>query len=88
MELRNCMEKFVFDRLDDIVAKDPTICKCEICRTDIAVLALNSLKPYYVSTDKGDTYTRLQLYEKDNEIDIVCAIAKAIRIVNARPRHA
>lgn len=88
LELRICMGKFVFDRLDDIAAKDPAICKCEICGTDIAALALNRLKPCYVSTDKSDTYTRLQLYEKDSENDITRATAEAIRVVNARPGYA
>lgn len=87
MTLKNCMEQFVFERIDDIVSKDLHICKCDKCRMDIALLSLNSLKPYYVSTEKGDTYTRLELYEKKNEIDILCAIAKAIAIVSANPRH-
>lgn len=85
--IKNCMEDFVFEHLDDIISKDSKICKCSQCRTDIALLALNHLKPYYVSTDKGDTYTRLALYEKTSEVDILCAIASAMNIVAANPNH-
>lgn len=87
MKIKNCMEQFVIERINDIMLKDNKICKCEQCKTDIALLALNSLKPYYVSTEKGDTYTRLSLYEKNSEIDMLCAVAKAIAVVGANPRH-
>ena len=85
--IKNCMEDFVFERLDMVLAKEPNICKCETCRTDIALLALNNLKPCYVSTEKGDTFTRLALYEPENDINILCAIAQAISVVGANPRH-
>lgn len=86
-QIKNCMEDFVFERIDMVFAKEKNICTCDMCRTDIALLALNRLKPYYVSTERGDTFTRLALYEKNSEIDILCAIAEAIGIVNANPRH-
>ena len=47
-QIVNCMEKAVFDHLDNIINENKTICKCEKCRMDVAVLALNTLKPHYV----------------------------------------
>lgn len=85
--IKNCMEQFVFEKIERILPEQHNICKCEKCKTDIALLALNKLKPHYVSTDRGDTFTRLALYQKNNEIDILCAIAEAITIVEANPRH-
>lgn len=85
--IKNCMEEFVFERIESILLEQKNICKCEQCKTDIALLALNKLTPHYVSTDRGDTFTRLSLYEKNNEINIICAIAEAITIVGANPRH-
>lgn len=87
LKIKNCMEDFVFSHLDEIISRDNTICRCDRCRTDIALLALNRLKPYYVSTEKGDTYTRLALYEKNSEVDILCALAYAISIVSVNPNH-
>jgi hypothetical protein len=48
------------------------------------MLALNNLKPHYVSTDKG---TNISLYEKNNEIDIMCPLGRAIKIVGDNPQH-
>lgn len=87
MKIKNCMEDFVFQHLDDFLEQNQNVCKCEQCKTDIAVLALNSLKPCYVTTEKGDLYTRLELYETENEVDIFIALGKAIDIVEANPRH-
>ncbi len=87
MKIKNCMEDFVFNHLDDVLGQNQHICNCEQCKTDIAVLALNRLKPYYVSTEKGDLYTRLELYERENEVDIFIALSQAIDIVEANPRH-
>ncbi|MBP2630706.1 MAG: Late competence development protein ComFB [Firmicutes bacterium] len=87
MEIRNVMEEFVFKHLDKIVNSDDTICRCDKCRIDVAMLALNNLKPHYVSTDKGSIYTNFALYEKNNEVDIMCAIGRAVKIVGDNPRH-
>lgn len=87
MKIKNCVEDFVFEKIDSVLKEDSTLCRCEKCRTDIALLALNSLKPRYVCTDMGDTYTRLDLYEKVNNLDIMCAVARAVTIVKEKPRH-
>lgn len=81
------MEDFVFGHLDKILASHPNMCKCQKCRIDVALLALNHLPPHYVCTNKGDVYTRLSLYEQKNEFDILIAIEDAAKIVEANPRH-
>lgn len=87
MEFNNIMEEFVFKHLNKMMNSDEKICKCEKCRMDVAMLALNNLKPHYVSTDKGNIYTNISLYEKSNEIDIMCALGRAIKIIGDNPRH-
>jgi competence protein ComFB len=81
------MDKFVFEHLDKMMNSDDSICKCEKCRMDVAMLALNNFKPHYVSTDQGIIYTSISLYEKNNEIDIMCALGRAIKIVGDNPQH-
>jgi competence protein ComFB len=81
------MDKFVFKHLDKMMNSDDSICKCEKCRMDVAMLALNNFKPHYVSTDQGIIYTSISLYEKNNEIDIMCALGRAIKIVGDNPQH-
>jgi len=87
VEINNIMEEFVFKHLDKMMNSDENICKCEKCRMDVAMLALNNLNPHYVSTDKGNIYTNISLYEKSNEIDIMCALGRAIKIVGDNPQH-
>lgn len=87
MKINNIMEEFVFKHLDKMMNSDENIYKCEKCRMDVAMLALNNLNPHYVSTDKGNIYTNISLYEKSNEIDIMCALGRAIKIVGDNPQH-
>lgn len=87
MAIKNCAEKFVEEHLAQVLVKNPSICQCSMCHDDMMALALNQLKPYYVVTDNGDMYTRLQLYSRDNDMDILLAVAKAVEQVSAHPRH-
>jgi len=87
VKIKNSMEDFVFSRINGILAEYADVCKCEQCRTDIALLALNNLPPRYVCSDKGDTLTRFDLYQPENEVDMIREIAKAVEIVSVNPHH-
>ena len=87
MELKNYMETLVLEQLDSVLAKYPDCCKCERCRQDIAILALNHLPPKYISSQKGSLFMKLQTMSMENSIQIVEQIAKAIEIVKHHPRH-
>lgn len=85
-ELRNYMEFMVFDSLNHIIA-DLKICDCDICKHDIAAIALNQLQPKYVVTKKGEIYTKLNVLQQQFEVDVISALTKAANIVNEHPRH-
>lgn len=87
MTLKNNMEFFVQERLDRVLKQYPNACRCEKCRMDIIILALNNLPGKYVNTRKGDLYTRLDSYEQVNDMKIVQEIARAIEVVSKNPRH-
>lgn len=87
MAIRNCAEKFVEEHLARVLAKNPSVCQCQRCHDDMMALALNQIKPYYVSTEDGDMYTRLNLYSRDNDMDILLAVAKSVEQVSAHKRH-
>ncbi|WP_276838478.1 late competence development ComFB family protein [Anaerovibrio lipolyticus] len=87
MVLKNYMEDFVLDKLEELIPKYPGCCFCENCRTDIVNLALNHLPPKYVSTDKGQVFARVEYFNRQNEVEIVKQIAAAIEQVEAHPRH-
>ena len=87
MELKNYMETLVLDQLDSVLAKYPDCCKCERCRQDIAILALNHLPPKYISTNKGSLYMKLSTMSVERSIQVVEQLAKAIETVKKNPHH-
>lgn len=87
MQLKNCMEDLVWERLDEVIASNSRVCNCENCRYDIAALALNFLPPRYVVTATGETYAKIRALENQFNIDILTAITHALQIVSSKPHH-
>jgi competence protein ComFB len=87
MELRNLMEDIVWQRLDEVLAEQKTICGCDQCRMDMVALALNSLPPSYVVTQRGEIYSKADILENQCYVDVVSAITKAVCVVKNKPRH-
>lgn len=87
MELYNLMENVVFNAIDSIQKDMEGICKCEKCRFDIAAIALNSLTPKYVVTEKGYLYAKANNMNYQFNTDVIAAVTKAIEIVGKNPQH-
>lgn len=87
MELKNYMEMLVLDKLDTVLAQYPDCCKCDRCRQDIAILALNHLPPRYISSAKGSVFMKVNSMTTENSIEVIEQIAKAVEIVQKNPRH-
>lgn len=87
MAIYNIMENFVLEIIDSVLKTKPDICTCEKCRDDIAALALNKLKPRYVSSRMGDLFTRTELMDSKLRTAIVVNIAEAAEKVAVQPRH-
>lgn len=86
LELKNYME-YCVDSTIDKVLKDLNCCTCEHCVFDIKAIALNSLPPKYVATEKGQLYTKLYSLQHQFDVDIISALTKAAEIVSRSPRH-
>ncbi len=67
--------------------EDTDGCKCEDCRSDIMAITLNNIKPKYVSSTKGEVFSRAEEYNITKEVEIISELTKAIQIVNKNPRH-
>lgn len=85
--LKNCMEDFVWNFMDEVLAKYPEACSCTICRYDIAAIALNSLPPRYVVREKGEIFSKISTLEVQYRADVYGALTRAIMTVQANPRH-
>jgi len=87
MAFINMMEKLVEIRLDERM-KVSGACNCEQCREDIKCIALNNLPPKYVSTPKGELFSKIdQQMIRQNVLDIDVAVINAMEFVNKNPRH-
>ena len=83
----NVMEQMVDEKLSELLDKRDC-CKCKQCVDDMRAIALNHLKPKYVSTEAGVLYTRVAAsMEKQSNMDINVAVYNAIDIVAANPHH-
>ncbi len=85
--LYNVMEGIVEEALDSILMNFDC-CKCNKCRNDIMAIALNNLKPHYVSSGMGELISRsgIQLWAQE-ETDVLAKLAAAAEHVKNHPRH-
>jgi competence protein ComFB len=85
-KITNCMEISVEECLDKLL-EESNGCKCEKCRYDMMAIALNNLKPYYVTTHLGEVITKIKNMEQQSEANIVVEVTKAIKKVHMSPKH-
>ncbi|MDR0821021.1 MAG: late competence development ComFB family protein [Oscillospiraceae bacterium] len=83
----NVTEKVVTAELSRYL-ESATVCKCAQCIEDITCIALNKLPPKYVSTSKGELFSRVdsQMMQQ-TALDFDVAILGAIEFVKLHPRH-
>ena len=86
MKVANYMELIVTDKMESIL-KGTNTCLCEMCKSDIAAIALNNLKPHYFATDKGFLFSKLKALEVQALADVATQITHAAALVSSRPRH-
>ncbi|EIT84525.1 late competence development protein ComFB [Fictibacillus macauensis ZFHKF-1] len=87
MRVRNAMEILVEEALDNYWQQLELPCKCEICKTDVYAITLNTLPPRYVSNENGYAYVRAQNFNDQARLKMLDAIVKATGIVAVRPSH-
>ncbi|MFT5871481.1 MAG: competence protein ComFB [Clostridium sp.] len=86
--LKNFSEIEVSILLEEVLNRYDNICKCEKCKLDIKALALNCLATKYTVSKQGEIYTKaLAEINKQQTINVITAIIKAIEIVSANPKH-
>ncbi len=85
--LHNYTEDLVQQVLQDLLAKRDDICKCSQCQADMASLALNQLSPKYITSHKGEIYSRLEEFKIQVKADVIISVTKAMEKVKNNPRH-
>ena len=87
MKIQNYMEDVVEEELDLLLSERDDICKCQKCRFDMMVWALNRLPSRYVITNKGRIYTKLKEQEIQFKADVVKELTRAILYISKNPQH-
>ena len=86
----NYMEEIVRNYLQNFLKTDETYantCKCEQCIDDIMAKALNNLKPYYITTKKGEVFAEYSSLETQHHAEVITEVIKAIEFVSKNKMH-
>ncbi len=86
----NYMEEIVKNCLNSILKSDPAyadICRCEHCIEDIMAKALNNLKPYYITTKKGEVFAEYSSLVTQQQAEVIAEVIKAIEFISKNPGH-
>ena len=85
-EIKNYTEISVLENLDTTMINLGT-CTCQKCRADVMAIALNSLAPKYVVSERGELFTKTGSLLHQNSADVISAITQAVGVVSKKPRH-
>lgn len=86
----NYMEEIVKTYLKKALNTDPSykgVCQCEHCIDDMLAKALNNLKPYYITTKKGEVFAEYSSLETQKQAEVISEVVKAIEFISKKPSH-
>lgn len=86
----NYMEEIVRNYLNDLFKTNTSytnVCRCEQCVEDILAKALNNIKPYYITTKKGEVFAAYSSLETQHQAEVISEVIKAMEFVSAHPNH-
>lgn len=87
--VKNYIEVLVDEILKDSMKKDKSfvVCNCEECLDNIKAIALNNIKPFYVTCKVGEVYGTYNNKVVQNRANIAVELSKAAEIVGKNPKH-
>lgn len=84
--IRNLAEELVKAKAPEIMSS-MNMCTCPACVLDVVALTLNHTQPLYVSTEKGELFSKLAACDLQYGTDIASEITKACLKIKLNPRH-
>jgi len=84
LKLNNITEEIVLEKLDDFLKREEftDVCKDEKCLLDMATYALNRLPAKYVTSSKGEAFSKTEELEQQHSADVISVVIKAIKVVS------
>lgn len=86
LEPININEEFVKQCVSKII-NDLGACHCETCFANACALALNELRPKYVTSRRGALLTEIDRMRVADQADITVEATKAVLKVMKNPHH-
>lgn len=86
--MKNVTEQLVSRAFPELLPSVPELCRCDVCREDVIVYALNRLPPHYTSTLRGEVVSKLELEAGQGSIDVTVVLLEGMRRVADAPRCA
>ncbi len=87
MKAHNIMEEIVKNYIDDILAKNDEICKCNKCIDEIMAQALSNLPAKYITTDRGAMHTLMEQVRVEQSSEILKELMNGITYLQKHPIH-
>ena len=84
--LENEVEAIVKEKTKELM-KTIDMCQCETCYYNACAIALNKLKPMYVTSKRGALISQVNTIDVWHQADLTVEIVKALMIVKENPRH-
>ena len=87
LTVTNIMELVVDEQFPVVMQKFPGACCCKQCLSDIKAMALNGLKPHYVSSERENLFERINTSDMIIKVDVLRAMTEAAEKVTSHPHH-
>lgn len=81
----NAMEKIMHDLLDEYLEQLHMDCTCDECKADVLALALNKVKPRYVTEREKEAYVKATYVDKQELTSLIVVLAECAKIVSKNP---
>ena len=87
--MKNALEPSVRFIHKQLVRKHAGFCSCAHCSADVVALALNKIRPRYVSqfSPIGEIVTDVQMTYDQSRAELTVLVFDAMRVVAKSPRH-
>lgn len=86
--MTNLIEESIEEHHDQLKSKVAGYCGCAQCKDDVVTMALNQIRPRYMSgARRGSVVTRAELQHDQARAEIMVVVLEAMRRVAAAPRH-
>ncbi len=87
--MKNALEPTVRSIHKELLRKHAEFCSCAHCSGDVVTMALNKIRPRYVSqfSPIGEIVTDVQLTWDQSRAELTVLVYEAMRVVASSPHH-